>query len=139
MPREIPDFSVQAIGRGCFFLNDGGRKEIRDDITGELRFERVFTSDRFVDEEDEGIVEFSERAAKHIASTLGWVHPKEHTEIERQLAESNTNVLALKVQIKELLMRNEALCLQMTHMLVVDTEDGPQEAPPVDQDIEVKA
>ena len=123
--REIPDHSTMAMGRGCFVLNDGGRKEIRDELTGKLRYERVFTFDRLVDYEDHGIIEISERAAIHVADTLGWISPKKQHKVSDRLTKTEESAKTLQAQVDELLIRNEALCLQMTHMLVVNTEDGP--------------
>ena len=111
--REIPDFSAEAIGNGCFFLNDGGRKKIRDEITGHRRFERTFTSDRMIEFGDYGIVEISERAARHMAHELGWISLKESHRMTEELADLTEKNFALKEQNKEAVAWNNGLLAQL--------------------------
>ena len=90
--REIDQYTMYALGNGCFFNGDR-QQSINDPYKGHFRKERVFSSDRQVEYEDEGVVEFGERAAAEIAHLLGWISPKVHdsltetaAELERDLA-----------------------------------------------------
>lgn len=99
--REITDYSDFALGAGCFFGN-GPKIQISDPKTGHLRHERVFTSDRLIEIQDEGIVEFSERAAFEIAHAVGWVSPEAHNIVADALVEMERERGALAAELGEL-------------------------------------
>jgi len=84
MIREIDAYTMYAIGSGCF-MNGDRQQKVRDPLTGERRSERVFTTDREIEIEDIGVVEFGERAAAEIADQLGWVAPQTHAALVREM------------------------------------------------------
>lgn len=83
--REIDAYSTHAYGSGCFFNRDS-QQRINDPDTGQLRRERVFTSDVMIEVGDEplGVIEFGERFAAEIAHVLGWVSPQAHAKTVQQ-------------------------------------------------------
>ena len=84
--REITDYSDFALDAGCLF-GYGPKIQISDPKTGRLRPERVFSTDRMIEIQDEGILEFSERAAFEIAHAVGWVSPEAHQVVADALVE----------------------------------------------------
>ncbi len=87
MIRELDSYSMYAIGAGCF-MNGDQQQRIRDPLTGELRRERVFTTDREIEIDHlDRTVEFGERAAAELAHLLGWVAPGVHRDLTLKASE----------------------------------------------------
>lgn len=97
--REIPGYSPDATGDGCFFLNQHQRK-INDPLTGVTRLERVWTTDEYIGENAfDTIIEFSERWASEVAGELGWVPPQINQGLLDQMSDlikSEQNAVAAK-------------------------------------------
>lgn len=85
--RELDNYSPYAVGAGCFFYGVP-RQKINDPETGQLRRERVWSSDREVSFDIEGeTVEFGEQFATELAHALGWISPKTWKALERHAVE----------------------------------------------------
>ncbi len=106
--REIEAYTMHAIGAGCFFNNDS-QKRIHDPDTGKLRRERIFTSDREIELEDMGVIEFGERFATEIAHVLGWVSPQNYassTEHATTMEVERDNAVSLQAGAEEASLTN---------------------------------
>ena len=122
--REITDYSLHALGNGCFF-NGSHKLKVRD-ANGVMRDERLFSTDRVIELEDEGVVEFGEAAASEIAHALGWVDPRTHgslVESSTDLNLENDRLRARVVELEEALMVLQKVNVDLSETRQYDTAE----------------
>lgn len=122
--REIPGYSRTAVNNGDFFKNHG-RQEMRDEVTGELRFERTWQVERIIEQQDVGhTIEFGEKSVIQLARAIGYVARHYHEMNKEKLADARAERDEALEEIKRLKEANKVLITEMAEYVAWAAADS---------------
>lgn len=133
--REIPGYSRTAVNNGDFFKNHG-RQQMRDEVTGELRFERTWQVERIIEQEDVNhTIEFGEKSVIQLAKSIGYVAKGWHELNKEKLADARAELAEAQLEVARLQEANRVLVQQMADQLADAAAEAAVEDMPTEDEL----